>query len=123
MHPDKNRPVIAIILASFLFLLLLTIITVYGYRAYVRPSRIYDRVGGVADSGRGPSANARDLVVRVFEQIGERIPLSPSEQTVTRRDLTMAGSKRAIGDLLEFQSKTAWIKIDGFVVSVPARAL
>jgi Cu2+-exporting ATPase len=39
------------------------------------------------------------------------------------RDLTMAGSKRAIGDLLEFQSKTAWIKIDGFVVSVPARAL
>ena len=39
------------------------------------------------------------------------------------RDLTMAGSKRAIGDLLEFQSKTAWIKIDGLVVSVPARAL
>jgi manganese/zinc-transporting P-type ATPase C len=39
------------------------------------------------------------------------------------RDLTMAGSKRAIGELLEFQSKTAWIKIDGSVVSVPARAL
>lgn len=39
------------------------------------------------------------------------------------RDLTMAGSKRAIGDLLEFQSKTAWIKLDGSVVSVPAREL
>ncbi len=39
------------------------------------------------------------------------------------RDLTMAGSKRAIGDLLEFQSKTAWIKVDGSVISIPARAL
>ena len=33
----------------------------------------------------------RERMVRVFEQIGEKIPLSPSEQTVTRRDLTMAG--------------------------------
>ena len=81
-----------IILACFLFLLLLTVITVYGYRAYVRPSRIYDRVGGSADSGRETnSVSTRDLVVRVFEQIGDRIPLSPSEQTATRRDLTMAG--------------------------------
>jgi manganese/zinc-transporting P-type ATPase C len=39
------------------------------------------------------------------------------------RDLTMAGSKRVIGDLLEFQSKMAWIMIDGSVVSIPARAL
>ena len=39
------------------------------------------------------------------------------------RDLTMAGSKRAIGDLLEFQSKTAWIKVDGSVISIPARSL
>jgi tight adherence protein C len=80
-----------IILASFLFLLLLTIITVYGYRAYVRPSRIYDRVGGVAEAERVPNASTRDQVVRIFEQIGDKIPLSPSEQTVTRRDLTMAG--------------------------------
>jgi len=39
------------------------------------------------------------------------------------RDLTMAGSKRAIGDLLEFQSKTAWIKVDGSVISTPARSV
>src|SRR5208337_565556 len=37
------------------------------------------------------------------------------------RDLTAAGSKRAIGDLLEFESKTAWIVRDGSVISVPAR--
>jgi len=79
------------LLATFLFILLLTIITTYGYKAYVRPSRIFDRVGGVAESAREPSQNPREMAVRVFEQIGEKIPLSPSEQTVTRRDLTMAG--------------------------------
>ncbi|HMK90021.1 MAG TPA: heavy metal translocating P-type ATPase [Methylocystis sp.] len=37
------------------------------------------------------------------------------------RDMTAAGSKRAIGDLLEFQSKTAWVVRDGTVASIPAR--
>ncbi|MGO4685473.1 heavy metal translocating P-type ATPase [Hyphomicrobium sp. 2TAF46] len=37
------------------------------------------------------------------------------------RDLTAAGSKRAIGELLEFRSKTAWIRVNSSVVSVPAR--
>jgi tight adherence protein C len=83
-----------ILLACFLFLLLMAVISIYGYRAYVRPSRIYDRVGGIADSGtevETVSVKPRDVVVRVFEQIGEQIPLAPADQTVTRRDLVMAG--------------------------------
>jgi tight adherence protein C len=83
-----------ILLASFLFILLLTVISAYGYRAYVRPSRIYDRVGGVAEASveaESVAVRPRDVVVRVFEQIGEQIPLSPGEQGVTRRDLVMAG--------------------------------
>jgi tight adherence protein C len=83
-----------LLMAGFLFLLLMTIISVYGYRAYVRPSRIYDRVGGVAETGVQVEAVAvkpRDVVVRVIEQIGEQIPLSPADQSVTRRDLMMAG--------------------------------
>jgi len=81
-----------ILLAAFLFLLLMTIISVYGYRAYVRPSRIYDRVGGVAESTtESVSVKPRDVVVRVFEQIGEQIPLTPGDQTATKRDLVMAG--------------------------------
>jgi heavy metal translocating P-type ATPase len=39
------------------------------------------------------------------------------------RDLTAAGSRRAIAELLEFQSKTAWVVRDGEVVSVPAKSL
>ena len=83
-----------LIFAAFLFLLLMTVISIYGYRAYVRPSRIYDRVGGAAVSSPGVESIAsspRDMVVRVFEQIGEQIPLSGADVTVSRRDLMMAG--------------------------------
>lgn len=39
------------------------------------------------------------------------------------RDLTAAGSKRAIGDLLEFRNKTAWVSRDGVVISVVSEDL
>src|SRR6266851_3152570 len=83
-----------IMLAGFLFVLLMAVISVYGYRAYVRPSRIYDRVGGMAESAAEPETVAvkpGEIVVRIFEQIGEQIPLSPADQTTTKRDLVMAG--------------------------------
>jgi Cu2+-exporting ATPase len=39
------------------------------------------------------------------------------------RDLTAAGSKRAIGDLLEFENKRAWVLREGEILSVLAREL
>jgi heavy metal translocating P-type ATPase len=39
------------------------------------------------------------------------------------RDLTAAGSRRAIRELLEFQAKTAYVIRDGVVVSIPADEL
>jgi cation transport ATPase len=39
------------------------------------------------------------------------------------RDLTAAGQKRAISELLEFQTKTAWVLRDDQVVQVPAAEL
>jgi heavy metal translocating P-type ATPase len=39
------------------------------------------------------------------------------------RDLTAAGSRRAISELLEFQSKTAWAIRDGVVTAIPATEL
>ncbi|HTV31898.1 MAG TPA: heavy metal translocating P-type ATPase [Methylocella sp.] len=39
------------------------------------------------------------------------------------RDLTAAGSKRAAGELLEFQSKSAWLLENGNVRSIPAAEL
>jgi hypothetical protein len=80
-----------IFLAGFLFLVLLSVITFYGYRSYVRPSRVYDRVGGAQESTQDQSASAKQRMATVFEQIGKNITLSQAETTVTRRDLTMAG--------------------------------
>ncbi len=39
------------------------------------------------------------------------------------RDLTARGSKRAIAELMEFQSRSAWLLRDGSVVAVPAAQL
>jgi len=39
------------------------------------------------------------------------------------RDLTASGAKRAAGELLEFQGKTAWLMVNGVVASVPATEL
>jgi heavy metal translocating P-type ATPase len=39
------------------------------------------------------------------------------------RDLTAAGSRRAISELLEFRSKNAWILRDGQITSIPAAEL
>ncbi len=36
------------------------------------------------------------------------------------RDLTAAGSRRAVSELLEFRSRTAWVVRDGAVISIPA---
>ncbi len=39
------------------------------------------------------------------------------------RDLTAAGSKRAISELLEFQTKMAWVVRDGAIAHIPATEL
>jgi Cu2+-exporting ATPase len=39
------------------------------------------------------------------------------------RDLTAAGQRKAMSELLEFQAKTAWVIRDGVVTSVPASEL
>lgn len=39
------------------------------------------------------------------------------------RDLTAAGQRKAMSELLEFQARTAWVIRDGVVISVPASQL
>lgn len=39
------------------------------------------------------------------------------------RDLTAAGQRRAMSELLEFQARTAWVVRDGVVTSIPASQL
>lgn len=82
-----------------LFCLLLVAISIYGYRLYVRPVRITERLGGPVGMP-GPevmvSATAvpqRRFLVRVVQYIGEKVPMSPEDASLARRRLMAAGMR------------------------------
>ena len=105
------------LLALFLFVLLMAVISIYGYRAYVRPSRIYDRVGGMADvtDQTETAFKPRDVVVRVFEQVGEtgaagRIVLGPDAVPDLHRHVRRGAVER--GDHLQPVREHALMEAD-----------
>jgi tight adherence protein C len=89
----------AILISIVLFSLLMGAISVFGYRSYARPGRLYERLGGPvldAENGIGlglPQTPEVGWIVRVIQQVGERVPISPDDAGATRRDLMMAGYK------------------------------
>lgn len=85
----------AILIALALFAVLMTAITYFGYRRYARPARVYEQLGGV-QTFEMPSVDKRSddepgLLVHIFEEIGEKLPVSPDDASVMRSDLIAAG--------------------------------
>ncbi|MBZ5596136.1 MAG: type II secretion system F family protein [Acidobacteriia bacterium] len=90
----------AIFISIFLFSLLMAAISVYGYRRYARPARVLERLGTpVLETEGGLSASLAEpkseigWIVRVIQQVGDKVPISPDDAGATRRDLMMAGYK------------------------------
>ena len=90
----------AIVISIVLFSLLMAAISMYGYRRYARPGRFLERLGSpvleAAEGVLGPTTSTVPEVgwiVRVIQQVGEKVPISPDDAGVTRRDLIMAGYK------------------------------
>jgi tight adherence protein C len=86
----------AAIIAATLFALLMLAISFYGYRSYARPARLMERLGTpVSDVSAVdmPAEPTTAWVVRIIQQVGEKVPLSPEDASATRRDLMMAGYK------------------------------
>ena len=86
-----------IVIAIVLFSLLMGAITFYGYRRYARPGRVFERLGApvleaevLGTAGLNPTPEV-GWIVRVIQQVGEKVPISPDDAGVTRRDLIMAG--------------------------------
>jgi tight adherence protein C len=85
-----------LLVASSLFLALLGAISLYGYRTYARPARIYQHIGSRAvaspshllmpEKKRGPSP-----WLLWMRQLGSLLPVSPGDAALTRRDLMAAG--------------------------------
>jgi tight adherence protein C len=90
----------AILVGLFTFGLLAAAILYYGTRVYLRPGRVYERVaeapGGGATPGQG--ATEEGMAVRIIRSIGEYVPASPADTTLTRRYLMAAGfrSEKAV---------------------------
>jgi tight adherence protein C len=85
----------AIVICSCLFLALMIAISLYGYRRYLRPARVYERLGrpvtaptAVVNLGDEPE---QTLTVKVIEQIGNLIPVSQQDAAGTKERLVMAG--------------------------------
>jgi tight adherence protein C len=87
----------AAIIAATLFALLMLAISFYGYRSYARPARLMERLGTPVSEASVvsniPAEPTTAWVVRIIQQVGEKVPLSPEDASVTRRDLMMAGYK------------------------------
>ena len=85
----------AIFISFALFAVLMAVISVYGYRRYARPGRVYEQLGGPAAIPNPLidklSEDEPGLIVTVLQEIGKQVPLSPQDATFTRRELLSAG--------------------------------
>ncbi|MBI4908511.1 MAG: type II secretion system F family protein [Acidobacteria bacterium] len=84
----------ALLIALLMFALLAVAIAFFGYHYYARPGRYYEQLGVVAHpvgSLDGSGQSQAGGMVRIFRIIGEKVPISPGDATVTRRLLIAAG--------------------------------
>jgi tight adherence protein C len=75
-----------------MFAVLMTAISYVGYRYWARPARYYDQLG-TATARATPEymPEVEGSLVRVIRQIGQKVPISPADATMTRRYLIAAG--------------------------------
>ena len=93
----------AVTISITLFLMLMAGITLYGYKRYAKPARIYEQLGPPVSATQPSVLDAtteteEGVMVRFLHQIGEYVPISPEDATALRRLLIMAGyrSERAV---------------------------
>jgi tight adherence protein C len=82
----------AALISIFLFLILGSVIILYGYLAYVRPARFFEQLSPARDPGKRAAApSGRRVAVRLIEQIGATVPVSKEDSTLAGRYLSAAG--------------------------------
>jgi tight adherence protein C len=85
----------AALISFVLFAILMAAISVYGYRRYAKPGRVYEQLGGPAAISNPAIDKISDdepgLTVTVIEQIGRNVPISPQDAALARCELIAAG--------------------------------
>lgn len=97
-----------VLISLALFVVLTLSITAYGYRLYVRPRRLYEQLGSPV-AVEAPAALTgppqKPLLVRLVERVGEAVPVSPQETSMTRRYLMAAGIRSDIAPKIYYGLK------------------
>jgi tight adherence protein C len=95
------------LISLVLFVVLTLSITAYGYRLYVRPRRFYEQLGGpvAADAGPLEAPRGKPFMVRLVEKVGEAVPISPQEVSMTRRYLIAAGFRSEVAPKIYYGLK------------------
>lgn len=85
----------SMIIAATLFCFLMAAISVYGYRRYARPAQLYEQLGAAPVAVRTPgtvqAAGQPGRIIRIIQHVGEKVPISPADVTLSRRYLIAAG--------------------------------
>ncbi len=84
----------AALISAILFIFLMGAITIFGYRRYAKPGRVYDQLSEQAPAAGAVLVGApvqQGTFVRITQQIGEKVPVSPQDVSMARRYLVAAG--------------------------------
>jgi tight adherence protein C len=83
-----------LLIPALFFALLMGAITYVGHRHYARPARYYEQLGTTAvetNPYAGLQESQPGVIVRLIRQVGEQVPINPSDAALTRRYLIAAG--------------------------------
>jgi tight adherence protein C len=77
------------------FMLLMGAIAVFGYQRYARPGQVYERLGepvieAPTDGSPADAEARRPREFKILEKVGELVPVSENESSMTRQMLTHA---------------------------------
>ena len=112
----------AILFAGVLFVVLASVIVLYGNRAYVRPARFFEQLSGKPEVRKpGEEPGGARAAIRVMEQIGASVPVSKENMTLARRYLIGAGyrSERAVTVYFGIKAALCAAALAGALILVP----
>src|SRR6266571_2362324 len=86
----------AILIAVFLFLLLVGIVSVFGYMHYVKPTRLLDQLATTTTDAIPSGLTERKpktpfSISQLLEPIGNLLPISPQDALATKQEMITAG--------------------------------
>ena len=109
-----------LILLAF-FLLLASAITYFGYRVYSRPGRVQERLsdeGTVMTLSEPAPVQEGEMLVRIIQQVGAAVPVSPADVSESRRYLIAGGfrSDQAVTVFYGCRAITSALMLTGFLL-------